>query len=701
MSFFDGIGTAPWIVQQLVGTPRLAFAWEVDADCVAVSKVRTPFVRHRGDALKDDYTELAELINDEAAADSLFILVTSGAPCPDFSQVQNRKEGRLGEEGSKFSSFCKILQGLEAALGRHTFFLLAENVVMADDSDTKYFSEALQSQPVLIDAADAGLISRPRLWWTRVDWSKAKMHPFTGQPLQWTQHNQHRRLRLGLPATDTTHWDMDGHALHTDVLQHRRRVPCLTTPAPDEHGRAPPKHSHGRVDHDTRQRWLQHNRQYAPWQYAEHAMALRNDQLVPMPALLKEQLHSYPAHYTRVSKVTNKARHRTLANSWHVLVGAFIMALVLQVQPVHAHPAAGMLTGSSAIHQVLSLGCPAMAVVGPGQWPSPGTAFHPATTMMEHWTTALHTPHPAQTAGKLEPGLEATLCRHHTHWQDLQLLRQEVVGEVRCMVDAWQPTTQHWFRQLPPEIQGVYSANGTKLVTQVPLLIHLLRICGFEGVDELEEDLTCGFPMVGQLHSGSGWLPRRDGQYSHPISMSQFHELNRAYVKEKIRQPKHSPHWKTMLDELLRDKAKGRVQGPFSAPASWGMQTVGVDGHPCTPTPTSEVYPALCFAVEQADKIRRCEDFRRSSHNSTISVDDCPHHHDLDLYVRLLQRLKRYDSGTPLIWGQDLDAAYRQLPVRPDAYCYTLLVVDTGVTLAPHSGALWSSCSSLGFQPFC
>ena len=156
-----------------------------------------------------------------------------------------------------------------------------------------------------------------------------------------------------------------------------------------------------------------------------------------------------------------------------------------------------------------------------------------------------------------------------------------------------------------------------------------------------------------------------------------------------------------MLDELLRDKAKGRVQGPFSAPASWGIQTVGVDGHPCTPTPTSEVYPALCFAVEQADKIRRCEDFRRSSHNSTISVDDCPHHHDLDLYVRLLQRLKRYDSGTPLIWGQDLDAAYRQLPVRPDAYCYTLLVVDTGVTLAPHSGALWSSCSSLGFQPFC
>ena len=121
--------------------------------------------------------------------------------------------------------------------------------------------------------------------------------------------------------------------------------------------------------------------------------------------------------------------------------------------------------------------------------------------------TALHTPHPAQTAGKLEPGLEATLCRHHTHWQDLQLLRQEVVGEVRCMVDAWQPTTQHWFRQLPPEIQGVYSANGTKLVTQVPLLLHLLRICGFEGVDELEEDLTHAFQWLGSsTPAAAGYL---------------------------------------------------------------------------------------------------------------------------------------------------------------------------------------------------
>ena len=573
--------------------------------------------------------------------------------------------------------------------------ILAENVVMADESDSKYFSDALQSQPVMIDAADAGLISRPRLWWSRVDWSKVKQHPFTGQPLQWTQHNQHRRLRLGLPVATTTNWDMEGHALHDDVVQGRKKVPCFTTPAPDEFGRAPPKHSRGRVDSETKQRWLQHNRQFAPWQYAEHAMACKHGQLVPMPAVLKEQLHHYPANFTHVPGVPDKARHRMMANSWHVLVAAFILALVLQVAPANAAPTPALHLQESAIHTVLQLGSQQMAQAGPGQWPMRGTAFQPTSTMMEHWRTAIQTLHPAQTCSTLEPGLESTLQAHMSHQHRLATLRQRVVSEVRSMVDLWKPTTQTWFEQLPFELQDVYSAKGTKLITQVPLLIHLLKLCGFEGTAELEEDLTQGFPMVGQIHSGSGWLPRKDERYSCPISMSKFHELNKAYVKDKLQKPKPSAHWRTMLDELLQDKAKGRVQGPFLAPASWQLQTVGVEGHPCQPPPTEEVYPALCFAVEQHDKVRRCEDFRRSFHNSTVAVDDCPHHHDLDLYIKLLQRLQAYDAGTPMIWGEDLDSAYRQLPVRPDPYCYTMLVVDTGVTLWRHTAAPFGATAAV------
>ena len=81
-----------------------------------------------------------------------------------------------------------------------------------------------------------------------------------------------------------------------------------------------------------------------------------------------------------------------------------------------------------------------------------------------------------------------------------------------------------------------------------------------------------------------------------------------------------------MWEELVEEKPKGRVEGPLQVPANWGVTLQEVEGMDLQPAPTR----CPCFAVVQSDEVRRCEDFRRSSHSSTIEADDCPHYNDVE-----------------------------------------------------------------------
>ncbi len=114
-----------------------------------------------------------------------------------------------------------------------------------------------------------------------------------------------------------------------------------------------------------------------------------------------------------------------------------------------------------------------------------------------------------------------------------------------------------------------------------------------------------------------------------------------------------------MLDELIEERDKGRVSGPFHAPKWWKTQTQGLPDTPLEQLPTEEISVAFCFSVTQSDKTRRCEDLRRSGHNSTVKVKDIPHHDNLDIF---LQTARQYalQSHTTMAWTQDLAGAYRQ-----------------------------------------
>lgn len=108
LGFFDGIGTAAWALQGLIGDVKAYFSWETCSECIAVLDKHFPRVRHRGDMTTQDPTALANEINDIDNDNLCIILTVSGPPCPDYSSVAESAQGREGAEGQKF---VVLLQG--------------------------------------------------------------------------------------------------------------------------------------------------------------------------------------------------------------------------------------------------------------------------------------------------------------------------------------------------------------------------------------------------------------------------------------------------------------------------------------------------------------------------------------------------------------------------------------------------------------
>eukprot|EP00435_Cladocopium_sp_Y103_P048273 s452_g14.t1 len=495
------------------------------------------------------------------------LLVTAGTPCPDFSVVAGKSEGRNLPEGSKFSEFIDRVETLEKELPYHRVMVVAENVIMNDPSDAKFISDRLKTEPIVIDAADASLVSRPRLWWIRIGWQDVKVHPLTGNRLKWSQHNGYRKVMIDLPLQEASGLSLGGLQLHEDVVNRKRPIPCFTTPSPDPAGRPPPKRHKLKTTEAARQRWLEDSRQFAPWQYADHAMLRRGEEAVVIPPGVKEELHGLPRDWSRLPDIHNRARHRMLANSWHMYAAIMAIAFVMQFTPAAAVTVPPQVHRST-IQRVLDMGNPLMARPGPGAWHQSGWAMKPCKDMWEHWEESHRLEHPALAKPPMDPGMEAT----------------------------------------------------------------------FEVTDE---------------------------RYAHPISQEEFHKLSRAYVDDRLQNSKPSKHWEVMLQELIDDKEKGRVEGPLQAPADWGITLAAHGDMHLSPAPTTQAWAALCFAVEQSDKVRRCEDYRRSSHNSTVQADDCPHYEDVTRYVTTMRYLQTLGKGMPLIWGHDLTGAYRQIPLEP------------------------------------
>ena len=482
-----------------------------------------------------------------------------------------------------------------------------------------------------------------------MDWSQQHHNPVSGGSIHWGKYNGSQALHLDVPRDDIDAvWTPD-LAFHDRVKQGHARLPCFTTPAPDDHGRAAPKKSRGKISESTRTRWLQGARQFAPWHYEEHAM-LRDSQsnyVIPPPAV-KEQLHHLPIGYTANQQGDDRARHHMLGNSWHKGVAVFLLLFVLQWSEVVAIPPTPHY---SSLQRALQLAGRCPGSLGLGPFNKMSLLIPPCDDMETYWHNAQTTLHPLLAEPRLEPGLQLTVDRLLSFPGDLNRFRSEVIHDLRLLVEERSEQTLSWWQQLPPHVASVYSSGRDTSITQIPIFLELLQQCGYPAMDDLSADLHRGFDLVGPQHPGPGWLPRTDDRYSAPLDLQTFEKVNASYLHQKLRHPRVDEHWQHMLTEILEDKAKGKITGPYRGPDSWPVTTVGLSDHDLLPLQQPVRGASICFSVVQTDKIRRCEDFRRSYHNKTIGATDSPHHHCISECIALALWWLRQGFSIAHIWA--------------------------------------------------
>ena len=123
--------------------------------------------------------------------------------------------------------------------------------------------------PIIVDAADGGAINRKRLWWLSADWDVIQSRLVQHTPCSCQGSSDHRHWpRLHNPLARILQPDIDSSQCSAPrILQRQALFHCLTTPAPDIHGRPPPHHT--AEDPNTMRLWQADNRRFAPWQYQD------------------------------------------------------------------------------------------------------------------------------------------------------------------------------------------------------------------------------------------------------------------------------------------------------------------------------------------------------------------------------------------------------------------------------------------------
>ena len=676
----------------------LHLSWEVDPECLDVLQTHFPDAQHRGDFLKDDPAAVAEILKSFDPSGSMIVVFVGAPPCPDFSRIVEDAPGAEGSEGQKFTAWCAFANKIEMALPHMRIAHLTENVVMSKN-ESEFFANRLDCGVVLCDSADLGMVNRPRLWWTRIPWPKFKFSPVTGEPLRWSKKDKHHQIHCDFPLQEPWDIDMPRQWFSDDVCSHRARIPCFTTPAPQEGGRPPPKRLKGRLDPKQRARWLSDDRTFAPWQYHDNALVQNQDKSWSVPSSeTKEQLHMLPKGFTKGKQIPERSRHRMIANGWHVGVARFMMMLVLQAVMVLPRAQPVPVPGKTAIQTMLEVLSAFPPEIGPGNWQMDPVCVPRQEDQWHHWKASKTAQHYLQRQPHLEPGLRQCLEIQQMIGGSLNRLRSEVVEEVKQMIEDAQVDTASWWSGLSAHVAQVYYDVKHKEICQIPTFIHLLQLTGMPGLDDLAEDLTLGFQIVGELHSGAGWLPRTDSKYEYPISDECFRRRNRQHTLEKLRSKRVDPHWKPMYDELKSELEQGRMNGPFASPSWWPASTISLEGRDTLPPPPDHAKFAFCFSVVQQDKIRRCEDLKRSHHNDTVVTHDVPAHHDVSTFVQLARQI-HCGKEPPSVWTQDLQGAYRQFPVRDPSVCFCVLMTPQGPLLLQHNAMMFGAASSVwGFN---
>ncbi|CAE7864907.1 DNMT3A, partial [Symbiodinium necroappetens] len=322
----------------------------------------------------------------------------------------------------------------------------------------------------------------------------------------------------------------------------------------------------------------------------------------------------------------------------------------------------------------------------------------------EHWRQSRVMPHPEAKDASIEPGLKQWLQVWSRMRPHLAELRDAVAQQIEDLVDDLQEDTEAWYANLAPHVQKAYRSETRTCSLQLPALEKVCNLFGWQDRDIFKE-LTHGFRLLGPLAPGLGWKTRNDLRYADPMPLDEFLQKNELYVKDKLRRCRVDPCWEAMAQEIASDVTKGRMEGPFSSPASWPKQAVPLTTFSHTSKlekgPIAHKPTCFAFAVHQVGsdgkpKVRRAEDWRRSFANATVGAKDSPTYHDISTYVQLAVAIKqKHPQAQLLIWGLDHEAAYRQLAAEDPDHTWVILPTPHGITLWRHTVLMFGSVASV------
>ena len=709
-SWFAGIGVCDLTLKALGLQPQWSVAWESDPGCQEVLRMNCPGTELREDVLRISATELAGELRERSITQ---VLLTAGAPCPDFSRIKDEPAGRQGQEGRKFDASVDILHDLGREFsGRITF--LFENVVAKDSELLSHFNQRLGVSGFVVEAADVGIIRRPRLWWSN------GIEP-GDDCFRWGTYDGMPRAFLDAPrllagAIPTGLWQFD-----PAVVEGKALLPCLSTPAPSAEGRSAPIGSLKKASKGAVERWKKGGKQYPPWCFEEKAMLQYVSEAgvaFRLPeAEEKELLMQLPPGCTAAEGVSTRARHRMLGNAWHGGVARALLTAILAsaVLPAVTRETPQRLSpwGGSRL-DAIKLWCWAANIEygAPDRAPLMGrTRILPDVgDPVLHMRAARDLNHPLLTPLPCEDAVRFVLTLQGELGPDVVRWRTELINEIRELASTLTVETTGWFRGLPDHLKLTYSeANGTG-VTQIPLFSALLDTINYPQRDQLVEDLSLGFELVGSLHRGVGWALRPPTQ-DKPMSYAELCAVNITNMQEAMGARRPDKHASEILTELVRERRLGRVSGPFQAPLAWGKRAVGLPPDlqdeldppgGMLPSPEGPMAAAMAFGIEQVSsegklKVRRGDDWLRSGHNEAAQALDRPYHHTVDAHAAAAQALHANGASEISIWGHDHEGAYRQFGPRHPELMYVVVPTSRGPVIFKHNalnfgskGAVWA-----------
>ena len=700
LSFFTGIGTASLALQKLKTHALHTFWWETDPACIQHFE-QTFNINHTfmGDVWNIDIRELVDTIRAHAIPGTR-ILITTAPPCKDHSKIRDSPPGLQGRDGSLLQHMVDIEWSIRLSIPEHPIDSLMENVLPHDSIQEQFddITDQWGTTPIVLDAADGHMVSRPRLWWNTIQWEPVQEMISSQTPWQltWTEHPPYTKLHNPIAADLQPNIQMKGWET-PNILTQGGLFHCLTTQAINDTGRPPPQHTD--VDQATWARWEQGQRQFPPWQYRPQYLTREHQaDWQPITPLQRERLMGFPDNYTQPTPeqpFDDRQRNTMLGNAWHLPTAIWLLFLLLI--PTTAHiPRTPTMTALDQMTQA---------------WLNNPLPFGPPPKMHSNdnmpqldWQSHLRWARSQADSFYYPRPIDPTLMWAIQIQQDLHMpsIRQAVIQDIQHLIQQNREQTTEWHKFLPTHCRIAY--QQPEMITQIPTLISLLERIQYPHTHILRQELSDGFPLLGQLQPGLQWHVRSDNKYTEPQSVDDLRTFNREYITKKLQHPYVDDNWELMADEIAAEVKAGRMRGPFSAPAWFPSETVQLhtDKHKLqtTPLPHKDPIIAMAFSIKQTGsdgnpKIRRGEDWRRSGHNRACQMNDQPYHHTPDHYISLAQHTANHFDQQQLVWGHDHDGAYRQLPLADPEIAYVLLQTPQGPTLWHHHVLLFGSAASV------